>query len=512
MDINDAWKSTCKIVLGGEIGDLEKYKKYLSKYNYTPIKEKSTLSKKPVSLSSEDFEKGANYLSQDEIDFSKKYSLDINKIKDLDSIIEELNDRFYYTGNKRFGKSADIVDSDGCFDSYHVKDSFNIQASKYAAYSSFLRGNCEYLFGSSYALKVLSSIRVILASHSSRCFDSYHVINSSDMFFTFNCHGCSNVMFSFNQRSKNNVIGNLSLPKDKYLVLRKKLIDESREYLEKNKDFYSIFDYTCPPKDLPKISIAQTKKEQNFLILENSFSTTCKVLFGKTVGVLSDFDKYLNGNHPPITKIKTAFGSTAYFTTTFYYSKIPKCRLVTDDEANEAAKISADSEHISSLESLVQNLDKIAFYVSGWNEGENHNIIESPIYFNSTNVFRSYSSFSKDVAYTIMAQNCESVYGCFRMLHSKFCVRCYYSHYLVRCFEVSDSSSSSDCYFCHNIENCQDCMFCFNVKAKRYAIGNVEIGKEEYLEIKKKMLAEIAQKLETNKKLDLSIFNIGARR
>jgi hypothetical protein len=52
-------------------------------------------------------------------------------------------------------------------------------------------------------------------------------------------------------------------------------------------------------------------------------------------------------------------------------------------------------------------------------------------------------------------------------------------------------------------------MFCFNVKSKRYAIGNVELGRDKYLEVKQKVLEEIVKKLEKNKSLEISIFNLG---
>ena len=51
-------------------------------------------------------------------------------------------------------------------------------------------------------------------------------------------------------------------------------------------------------------------------------------------------------------------------------------------------------------------------------------------------------------------------------------------------------------------------MFCFNAKSLSYAIGNVELGKEKYLEIKKKILEEIHSKLKKDKRLDLNIYNI----
>jgi len=55
-------------------------------------------------------------------------------------------------------------------------------------------------------------------------------------------------------------------------------------------------------------------------------------------------------------------------------------------------------------------------------------------------------------------------------------------------------------------------MFCFNVKSKRYAIANVEVGREGYLRIKQIVLGDIAKKLERNKELEFGVFNIGCHR
>jgi hypothetical protein len=76
---------------------------------------------------------------------------------------------------------------------------------------------------------------------------------------------------------------------------------------------------------------------------------------------------------------------------------------------------------------------------------------------------------------------------------------------------VLDSKSSADCYFCHNVENVRDSMFCFNARNLQYAIGNVEVGKEDYARIKKKVLDEVARKLETEKRFDLNIYNVGCK-
>ena len=89
-----------------------------------------------------------------------------------------------------------------------------------------------------------------------------------------------------------------------------------------------------------------------------------------------------------------------------------------------------------------------------------------------------------------------------------FCIKCYNSAKLSRCFEVDSSRDCSDCYFCHNCENVHDSMFCFNIKNKRYAIGNVEMPREDYIKIKGKVLAEICGELARDGEVRLSIYSL----
>ncbi|VVB97993.1 Uncharacterised protein [uncultured archaeon] len=509
MDLGAAFETTFKLIFGECNLKLDELGPYLSRHHYSPIMRKSALSGKSVALTSDRYCKGAKFISQDEVDFGKGYSLNVNEIKDIDSIVGALSDRFYYTGNKIFGKSNDVQESDGCFDSVHVKDSVNVEASKYVAYGSYVRGGCEFSFGSSYQLASKYTIKFMTGSYSSRCFESYHTTNGSDLFFTYNCHGCSNVMFSFNLRSKKNCIGNLELPMDKYAELRRKLIGESREYLEKHREFYSILDYATPMKKLPAIKPIEERRGSDMGPIQTSFNSTCKVVFGTELGSIGDYAEYLNEGNPSIEKRRSVFGSTVYPARTFFYYLVPQTRLVSNPEANEAGeklRISLDGNE--NLASLIKKLDAIAIYICEWNEGENRNTIESPVVYSATNVYRSNASFSKNVGYHVMAQHSESIFGGFRMLQSKFCIRCSHSARLVRCFEVSDSSDCTDSLFCHNCENLDNCMFCFNVKSKRYAIGNVEVGRENYMKVKKLVIDGIVARLRKDRALPLSIYNV----
>ena len=51
-------------------------------------------------------------------------------------------------------------------------------------------------------------------------------------------------------------------------------------------------------------------------------------------------------------------------------------------------------------------------------------------------------------------------------------------------------------------------MFCFNAKSLRYAIGNTEIGREEYLRIRKILLDYVNKELDEKKGLGLGIFSV----
>lgn len=85
-ELDKAWKTTCKILFGDELGGIDSYEEWLKGYSAQMGRRKSRLSDRVVSLAMDDYCVGANFISADEI---RKVSapLDINDIKDIDSII-----------------------------------------------------------------------------------------------------------------------------------------------------------------------------------------------------------------------------------------------------------------------------------------------------------------------------------------------------------------------------------------------------------------------------------------
>jgi hypothetical protein len=117
----------------------------------------------------------------------------------------------------------------------------------------------------------------------------------------------------------------------------------------------------------------------------------------------------------------------------------------------------------------------------------------------------------KDSAYVWWPRTSEHLFGCAMMFDSSFCIHCYQSSKLSRCFEVDSSRDCSDCYFCHNCENVQNGIFCFNSKNLRYAVGNVEVGKEKFYKVKAMLLRSILPALESGRAPGIDIFNIACK-
>src|SRR3989344_981536 len=86
--LEKAWNSTCKVLLGQEIGPMSDYQEWLEKYQLHGTKRKSNTSGKDVWFASGAYPADARVVSADELEQNKGYSLSINQIKDIDSILQ----------------------------------------------------------------------------------------------------------------------------------------------------------------------------------------------------------------------------------------------------------------------------------------------------------------------------------------------------------------------------------------------------------------------------------------
>ncbi|MFH1306049.1 MAG: hypothetical protein ABIH83_00125 [Candidatus Micrarchaeota archaeon] len=248
--------------------------------------------------------------------------------------------------------------------------------------------------------------------------------------------------------------------------------------------------------------------------IENSFQVICKVLLGNKLSNLHSYSKWLWKNIREPVLSKSAVSKKTVYSPPLVFSPIITPTAVKLEESFELGKTALNRDEVQKLtiKDANRQIIKIKYHNPEFNIGKNIEIYECGSSANSSFCTHGYSFVnSKFCAYCFWARDSECIFGSDFVFSSKFCLKCYSSLSLSRCFEVSSSTNCSDCYFCHNCDACTECLFCTNAKSLHYAIFNRQYPKEEYLKIKKLVLAEIASKLEKEKKFDLSIFNIGCK-
>ncbi|MBI5227649.1 hypothetical protein HY988_03625 [Candidatus Micrarchaeota archaeon] len=246
---------------------------------------------------------------------------------------------------------------------------------------------------------------------------------------------------------------------------------------------------------------------------EKIFQTMTSIILGRKLSGYLDYEEWLSKNVSNIETIKSAISDEpVYIPQQFEFYQDVKPKIVTINEAYEKLgknQLSESELRKLSLKNASIVLQNISMTTMDTQYGKNVSVEQSSLYYESHVCLKGTGLvYSKYSLFSFWPRQSEYTMGCYYLFSSKFCIRCFNSENLNRCFEVSDSNNCSDCYFCYNCENLNDCMFCFNVKSKRYAIANVEVGKENYMKIKKMFLEELAKRLEKEKKLDFSIFSL----
>jgi hypothetical protein len=499
--LNKAWKSTCRVLLGAEIGNLERYGPWLGEHMAPMLRKKSALSGKEVCCAMPDYASGARFLSLEEIDFGQKFEpLSINEIKDIDSIMEAVGERFAYCGNMVLGNSRQVERSSDVHDSFFIYNSNFIHDCNYVAYSSYC-SDSRYLFSVFSDRSSSHMIRVFETFKQARCFEAWECFESSDCYFSSCVEASQDAIFSFNLRNKRQVIGNMELPKDKYLQLKAKLVGEMREELERKGRFPSLMDIISSSAPLGGVELPEPDAGAagDLEPMEEAFRKTTGILLGKPLHDLRSHGGWLSRHVPATDKAKSAVsGRPVYVNDIVPYNLMLKDRLVKQDE-------------VWKVGALKKAVGRIAYICPEGRAGDSRNIPEVAVANTSLNCYHcGIASFNENTAYSYWARDSKYMFGSALAFLSSFCMNAYYSTNLSRAFEADGCNNCSDVYFAHNCENARDAMFCFNTKNLHSAIGNSPLPPEQYRKVKSSLLAQMAEELERNKELKWDIYAIGA--
>ena len=504
------FRETCKVVLGGEVGELKDYEKWLLELKEPRGTAKSSISGKELALACPDYPAGAKFISMEEASLAKAQPLSINEIKDMDSLLGAISERFAYSGNLVFGNSSFVVQSSDVSDSFYVYKSARISGCKAVACSTVFKDS-NNLFGCNVGSKDEFCMRCHQCTFDNRCFEAFLTMNSSDCHYTLDCVGCHGAMFSFGQRNAINTLGNLSLPKDKYNALRAALLEQMRAELVANKRLPSLADVinaaSREKAELPlgaKQAARKFERKESPAQVQKAWDDTYSIVLGKPIGSLQSRKEWLLQHNLRVRMVDSVLGSGKLPAASYEnLKKLPNDRYVNIDEALPLTRLLAfsekEAEHLT-LENAGKSLARIAFFTPQLHVGTILNAYRCPITLWSSDCEEVHGCvFVKKSAYSTFPRDSDHVFGCAYAFGSSFDINCYNSFAIQRCFEVDSARSCTGCYYCHNVENVHDSIFCSNVKNLRYAVGNVEVGKEEFQRIKTMVISRVFSDLEAGK-------------
>lgn len=513
-DLNKAWKSTCRILLGEEVGELKEYQEWLTALFCQIGKRKSHTSGKDVTLAVDDYSDTSKFISLGEEKDEAIDPLSINEIKDIDSIAGAISEKWAYTGNRVLGNSAFVEFSDLVTDSQYISNCANIQNVQYA-FSLYEAQYSKYVFGSGQLSEGEFLIGFFSGVNNKRCFNSSDNTNSSDLYLSHNCHGCHDLMFSFHQLNKRNCIGNLELPKEKYAELKKKLLGEIAGELKERRRFPHVYQLV-PEKELSsevRITAPPAENEGDISQIEKAFTSTFKVIFKKDTKGMDQYDEWLSKHIASMYDVESPFGSKVYFANYPNYpilTIMPRKRLVNYTEALELGKIHIDENKVSELGKLRDWVAGTGCFCADFSSGRNTNVMKSAILMDSSNIYKSYVGIKTEYAgINSWPLRSKYLFGCNHIVDSQFSIKCYNSSHLNRCFEIDASARCAGAAFSHNCEGLNDAMFCFNTKGKRYAIGNAQLPPDKFMSLKDSLMEQVADEIIKAKSLKLDIYNIG---
>ena len=500
------FREACKVILGADVGALKDYEQWLFSLKQPMGNAKSSVSGTPLALVSPDFPQAARYLTMGEASAAKPAPFSVNEIKDIDSLFSAARERFTYSGNLAFGNSQFVEGSADVSDSFYVYKSARVSGCKAVACSTIVKDS-NYLFGCNVASKDEHCMRCHQFTFNTRCFEMNICTSNSDGYYLYDCLGCKDIMFSFGQRNGVNMVGNLALPKDKYLGLKSALLEQMRCELAAKKKLPSLQDIFTeaarePAQITPEMKKCAKKFEHNASrdSVQKAFDSTCGIVLGAQAGELSRRKAWLARHNIQIRMVQSALGSGAVPAASYVnLQALPDARYVNLDEAKALLPLLrlTDGEAAElSIANAGKTLGRILLITPQFHEGTNLNVYGCPIVLWSSDCEWVHGCvFMKKSAYSTWGRDSEHLFGCAFCYDSGFNIKCYNSFKIRNCFEVDSARSSTGCYYCHNIENCHDAIFCSNAKNLRYAVCNQEVGKEEFARVKALLLAKVAGEL-----------------
>lgn len=157
-------------------------------------------------------------------DILKDFNGKIDEVKDFEDLIKKIPKIAVFRGNKIMNSEV-VENSDHIYSSNYIYNSQHIYMGQKMMFSE----NCsesEYLLACRGGSGSTFSIRLFDSSKTANSFEIDWSGNISNSYFIHDCFDLRDCMFCFHLRSKEYCIGNKQYTKEKYLELKKILLEE----------------------------------------------------------------------------------------------------------------------------------------------------------------------------------------------------------------------------------------------------------------------------------------------
>ena len=457
------WKAATKAIFGKEAeGDLKDYGDWLALDCGTVQKRKSCISGKEVLFAIKNYCDGARCISLDEAGAGiAPEPLEIGELQDFDSLVGAVRERACYAGSVVLGNCSEVQGSANISNSHYVLCSTFVSDSKYVAYSTLARYS-ESIFGTNNDSNSSFLIRGLETTDIQRGFEFLASGFCADSLYCFGLDSCNDCMFSFNLRGKRHMIGNRQLSREDYLRVKNTLLEQMADELAAKKSLPTLLQLVggkAPEIGSGKLQAIASKAADDDgqwgpEPVEAAFTKATKIVLGKPLpgirryrGWLMENVRGLSEAESIASKKKIAVGDYVPF------NMLPKNRLLCRNEAiaaGEELKLGEKEVAEISLKNAPKLLGNVAMFTTEVRRLENRNVHNATLARNARDCCDgSIFANTKFSAFSFWPRDSESVFGVDTAFSCSFCIKCYHSDNLARCFQCAACPSCRGYYFSH---------------------------------------------------------------
>ncbi len=246
ISLDNEFEKTTQLLFGKGISNMDVFSTWLTEYSFPGKEIKTAIDKKPFYIVPDYFLLRNipinRIISDSELSKLPDIKLDFGRIT-LSSILRSIADIGYYNLDVIEGQNNDVENGIVYMNVYNVKSVCDVFESKHVGYSQYIYGG-DHLFGCYRLFFSQFSIHCYNSTNITSCFECDSCKECTWCYFCHNCQGCHDCLFCSNARNKRYAIFNQEVGKEKYLEIKKMLLEEVITSLEKNKRFdKSIFDF-----------------------------------------------------------------------------------------------------------------------------------------------------------------------------------------------------------------------------------------------------------------------------